>query len=328
MVCGQCEQAFERRIDCPDCGVRLHFQAASQKKGGRDARWQNQPLGRVLIGVMLAQGLTYGLRLFVGTIFESDSSELSQTELLWSLVTVQGVQALCLLAAGVLTGAGQKQGLFLGSLVGIFSAIISFIIRQVSGEAVSEVVLYGEPIVQVVFASGGGLLGSLIWRPLPTIQLALPLGPKKKASKAPLNKTLLSGPVAWFRVCLGTVVAIAGIVGSAVVFDVLLELGRGEFKIESSIQSRIIVWEISGLAVLIGAGVAGFGAFNGFKQGFCVGMVAGVILIGKHFVFPGSTLEETLLVVFCVMALSVGGGWFSAKLFPPVVPKKRRAPAH
>src|SRR5215468_9170354 len=66
MVCPQCNVSFEQRWHCPTCGVRLLYQAQQTRVGrgvlGGAAQWQQTPWGRIFIGLLLAQGLYYGLR--------------------------------------------------------------------------------------------------------------------------------------------------------------------------------------------------------------------------------------------------------------------------
>jgi hypothetical protein len=328
MVCGQCREVYERRIECPSCGVRLHFESNVGTKSARDAAWQNQPIGRIAIGLLLAQGLAYGLRLFcdASTLFAEDTND--QQSAILSIVVLQGVQAFCLLASGILTGAGQRQGAILGAMVGLFNSLVFMTVRQFTGETMTEVEIYGQPILHTAVGAAGGLIGSVIWRPLPTLTLALPLAPKKGKRINRIQGGMFDGPIAWLRVMVGMAASVVGVVSAALVLNWVLDASAGQMKITSNFQSRLITWEISGLAVLLGSGIAGFGTFNGPKQGLCVGIGSSLILLGLHFIEPKTVLEETLLMTFCVMALAVAGGWLSSKLFPPVAPARPKIPVY
>src|SRR5690348_11515271 len=65
MVCPQCHGSYSQRLHCPACNVRLEYRTGASGRrpalsGDRNA-WQHTPWGRILIGLLLAQGLYYGL---------------------------------------------------------------------------------------------------------------------------------------------------------------------------------------------------------------------------------------------------------------------------
>ena len=64
MVCPQCASSYEQRLQCPTCGVRLLYDFRGPKPAAQAAavRWQQTPWGRILIGLVLAQGLYFGLQ--------------------------------------------------------------------------------------------------------------------------------------------------------------------------------------------------------------------------------------------------------------------------
>jgi hypothetical protein len=65
MVCPQCHGSFSQRLHCPACGVRLEYRTSPSARGGaayaEGPAWQQTPWGRMFIGLLLAQGLYYGL---------------------------------------------------------------------------------------------------------------------------------------------------------------------------------------------------------------------------------------------------------------------------
>src|SRR5687767_1402131 len=65
MVCPQCQQVSEQQLLCAGCGCRMVFQTPdplADSAPDRDgSQWQHSPWGKILIGVLLAQGLSYGL---------------------------------------------------------------------------------------------------------------------------------------------------------------------------------------------------------------------------------------------------------------------------
>src|SRR6266700_1854984 len=78
MVCPQCNGSHEQRLQCPSCDVRLVFKESGAEQGfrGTGGAWQQTALGRILIGLMLAQGIYHGLRhLCVAGLLATQGSE-------------------------------------------------------------------------------------------------------------------------------------------------------------------------------------------------------------------------------------------------------------
>ena len=63
MVCPQCGMTFERCIQCSDCKVPLVYQEPPKDTPAawHRSRWMHTPTGRVIVGVLLAQGLFFAL---------------------------------------------------------------------------------------------------------------------------------------------------------------------------------------------------------------------------------------------------------------------------
>jgi hypothetical protein len=51
-----------------------------------------------------------------------------------------------------------------------------------------------------------------------------------------------------------------------------------------------------GVAIVLGAGLAGFSVYNGPKQGMCVGIAASFLIAGYNLALNTVPLEETILV--------------------------------
>src|SRR5260370_10037510 len=65
MVCPQCNGAFEQRLNCPKCNVRLlyHVTRRLDRLGlNDDEDWQQTPWGRLVVRLLLAPGGSYVLR--------------------------------------------------------------------------------------------------------------------------------------------------------------------------------------------------------------------------------------------------------------------------
>src|SRR5947209_19905907 len=125
MVCTQCNTLHDQSLQCPTCGRRLLYREQAARGGrARDGlRWQQTPWGRILIGLLLAQGLFYGLhRLLTGLLLalSADGSP-SALGTVHGVALLQAAQLLTLLAGTLLAGAGQRQGALIGAVVGIWN---------------------------------------------------------------------------------------------------------------------------------------------------------------------------------------------------------------
>src|SRR5262245_42045990 len=130
-VCPHCgHQMVDPRAICPRC-AGLGPQRAAPPGGSAAPGWQQTPWGRILIGLLLSQGLFYGLRqlltgvlLVTGDVAEDESGQFRH------LLLFQGMQMLALLLGGVLAGGGQRSGLVLGAVVGVWNGVLSVMLRQ------------------------------------------------------------------------------------------------------------------------------------------------------------------------------------------------------
>jgi hypothetical protein len=330
MVCPQCNRAFAQQLNCPDCGGRLLYQANTRGPGAVDdasgevAQWQQTPWGRMAIGLILAQGLGYGLQQALTAGLLASGSRSSVWTTLWGIVFLHCLQGACLLVGGALCGAGKQRGVLYGSVIGLVNGLIFLMVQRQTGEILTEVALYGQPLLHLAFGAFGGLIGTLIWKPPPS--LPVPDGPADKrpvALPAP-NWTFLSGPVYMGRVTLGVCIVVAGVVWSNAILAWVLNASQGTLGIKTHLQTQLIGWEVCALATLFGAGLAGSNTFNGFKQGLCVGVGASLILAGVHLSNQKVTFETTIFTILGILIFTAAGGWFGSQLLPPLGPVKRR----
>src|SRR5947207_15314032 len=130
MVCPQCNSAYDQRLNCPKCSVRLDYQIPRGRKDSTDlelpSQWQQTPWGRILVGLLLAQGLYYGLRqLFTaGLLVTGDEAAPYVWTTLMGLILGQAMQAFVLIVGGIMTGAGQRRGFAYGAVVGVWNGIL------------------------------------------------------------------------------------------------------------------------------------------------------------------------------------------------------------
>jgi hypothetical protein len=332
-VCPQCHGLFDQHLQCPSCGTRPYNQAAARNSNpllaATGERWQDTALGRVAVGLVVAGGLAYGLRTLCNATVLGTGAGSPQA--LWTtlpgLLILQGLQGIGLLVGGALAGAGQRRGALLGSMVGLLNGFVAVILQQVNGEApVTEVVLYGQPILHLAFGAAGGLLGTVVWKPLPPLIVASAPGEARKGGRPAYRSALVAAPVSWPRVLLGVAVVLAGSLWPKVILDFVLDASQGRMAVSSHLQAKLVTWEVSALVMLLGAGLSGVGAFSGLKQGLYVGVGAGLAFAAVQLGAQRMALEQALFTVFLIAGLSAAGGWFGGKVFPPIAsfPRRRR----
>jgi hypothetical protein len=276
---------------------------------------------------MLAQGLAYGSQhLFTAGFLVHDQTNGSSPvwATLWGLVLLHVLQGTSLLIGAALTGAGQRQGMLFGGLIGLIHGLIFLFVQQHNHEELSLVAACGQPILFAAIGALGGRIGMLIWTPTPL----LPMTQNDHAPKIPWNALsflqYFEGPVNLGRVVIGILVVVIGVVWSNLILSIIINASGGALILSTHLQDRLLLFEISALATLAGSGLAGATTWNGLKQGLCVGIGSSVILVGIQLGSPSAVLETTLFMVISTMFLSLAGGWFGGQLFPPVCQRRRR----
>jgi hypothetical protein len=329
MVCPQCNDTFEQRWHCPSCGVRLLYKTDPTRVQDRASdpgnSWQQTPWGRILIGLLLAQGLYYGLRQIctAGLLASGENGTRDVWNTLFGLVFLQGLQGFSLLVGGLLTGAGKRRGAFFGAVVGVWNGVISILVASSTSTPLTTVALYGQPILHTAFGALGGFIGSLIWRPLPSFSLRDDSRPARILAPTPKKLTFLEGPVSWWRIITGTALATGGSLWAKIILDMVLEGSEGKLSIDSHLQAQLVTWEIGALAMLAGGALAGATMTNGLKSGLFVGMSVAAVTAGIRLGTNQFQLEPVFLSAFASIALGLVGGWFGGQLFPRVDKKAK-----
>jgi hypothetical protein len=136
---------------------------------------------------------------------------------------------------------------------------------------------------------------------------------------------MFAGPIAFPRVAVGVSLVVMGVVWANAILEFVLEASSGTLSISSHLQAQLVSWEISALAALFGAGFAGATTFNGLKQGLCVGLGAGVLILGIRIGTAETPVEPEplILMISSVFLLTLAGGWFGGQLFPPLAVRQR-----
>ncbi len=333
MVCPQCAGSYEQRLQCPTCGVRLlyDFRGPKPRTPAPAVRWQQTPWGRIVIGLVLAQGLYFGLQNALLGLLEVLNNQ-GLVKWTWTSVTglvfLQILQVLTLTTGAVFAGAGQRRGVVLGGMVGVWNGVLSVLLDPLLHPnfvpELTALTLIGVPLLHVAFGTVGGWVGYTIWRPVQAEAAPDPAPRTRKPGVAPLRRPVLAGRIAWFRVLLGAVVAAAGYMTATAVFAFLIEFSAGRLTSDGWWQDRVVTWEIQALAVFIGGAVAGYNTPNGLKQGLCVAVPASVFLAVLLTGYTHTPPEVASLTVGGCFGLCALGGWFSSQLFPPVLSYKFR----
>jgi hypothetical protein len=337
-----------------------------------EQKWQQTLLGRAVVGLMLCQGLYYALWQMCSFVvvllpFEGLAAVWSKSPpegWVWWVLLV--VQAISLLAGGMMVGAGHRRGILLGFALGLVNSFIFlasqwFILQRLDTyQSLTAEALYGQTILQFVCGGIGGLLGSIIWKPVVQI-----IGPAPSSPQIGMNLTRLHGtrrwfrpfrgPIAWLRVGIGTTVAVFGCLYASYILRTILDnLNRtGAAQQPTVLHHLFVTWELSILFVIIGTAWAGSNTKNGPKQGLIVGFLATVLLTAlqvlgriddvtvtpailmKYFFrfkldmsgFPWMNDEQwnlLLMTLITVLPISLVGGWFGSQLLPPLIRPPRQ----
>jgi hypothetical protein len=323
MECPQCRSSFDQRLNCPHCGVRLNYTGGP--RGSRfgpwnlENSWQQGPLARLVAGVLLAQGFNHVLRHLctagLAAIRESADSDFWGT--LVGLAVLQGFQALSVLVAGFLTGAGRRGGFGQGAAMGIANSVVFGLGQNWLGQALSPVTLVGELLLHAGLGAAGGCLGSLIWQPAPSFAAPRKPRPTQKMPRCGPS-TLPPSPLAWGRALTGITLAVSGVVGTDVIRELVLAASEGKLKIESHWEAALVTWEISALALFAGGVLAGASTNRGSKQGLAAGLGTCAILLALYSVTNQLASPGHLLILFTALTFCYVGGWFGSRLLPPV----------
>ena len=156
------------------------------------ASWQQTPWGRFLVGLLLAQGLYYVLRHLCTAGFmvaqEKWGNDVWAT--LTGLVVLQAIQAVSILTAGMLTGAGQRRGFFFGAVVGVWNAVFFILVQIWTAQALTTLDLFCQPVLEVAF----GALGRVGRKP----HLA---APRSRAAACAAPQVLVAGSSGANKAC-------------------------------------------------------------------------------------------------------------------------------
>jgi hypothetical protein len=301
---------------------------------------QGHPLfwGRLLLGLILSQGLYYGLRqLGLAWLARGgEGADFFQTEK--GTLVLTGGQLFALLIGGVVGASGLPRGVLFGGLLGCLNSAIFIGTAWWRRSDLDQSLLVNGPVLHVLIGAIGGLLGRLIWKPLPPLPRYDTPGSSTAVKVKVMPELDELGPLIWSRILTGAVFAFVG-----TVFAQDLRSAMGRYALTNSrIFDQFVNWQIGALIVLAGGAVAGANTRRGFMHGLIVGGLACVGLVVTqytknilHFaahefwidqlnvkqVGNGVELQMVLFAILHTLFLTLLGGWLGSQLLPPTLKK-------
>ena len=326
--CTICREAYDDAAECPRCqGQPKRSSSEADLLGPLPRTWSRNPWVRVVLGVLLAQGLYYAAeQFFLAGVMVIWSDSVSETTSLAAMLSLQGLQIIALLAGSVLAGAGQRNAGLYGSLVGVWNGIIATMATGLSGGPLTVVSLYATPLLHAAVGGLGGLIGARIWRP---IGAATPTGTDRPTFRPPRGRSIWSLTHAefhWLRIFAGVMVSVGGFLWADTILHAVLKSSDGNLSIRSSLQQEVITLEICALGVFLGGVLAGATTWRGGAQGAMVGVFSVLILLAMGMI----NRQAASVPMFCtmlagVLILGLLGGAFGGRLLPPISrPRKHR----
>lgn len=326
MVCAQCSQVFYgKERQCPKCGILLLMQQHGVKDVGDSqslpvdplSRWQQTPWGRIVVSVIIAQGLAFCTKLLFSAWYQASEGERLEWNTPTGMLLLNSFHVVSLIACGMLAGANQERGITSGGLVGMWSGLIFLGLHRQSRDVLEPIIFFAQPFFHLVAGLIGGFIGYRIWRPVPLFRVEDDMGKSGFGVPRP-NKKLWKGPIHIVRVLLGAGVALAGAVFARQILDSIMRNMQGTFHIRDHLTDKLVLYQVIALAALAGGAIAGSSSRNGFKQGVCASVLAAALYLGVQLANPKSVLEIVVFSTFGVAVMTILGGVFGSKLFPPL----------
>jgi hypothetical protein len=388
LICPKCRGAYENLAKCPKCGVVLSDLGAQKSvdmlagfsargKGNTgvrraeeipplENRWYQSPAGRMVAGLMVALGLSYGLLQLTVTVLKARPEPL-QPEV--GLGVFFGLQAAALLIAGFLIGVGRRHGAGPGAIIGIFSGVAMLLALRsgmlayltvpftsdlftlgkpkevvlLQGKVpVHLLTLYGLPVLHMLCGGIGGLMGRILFRPAPELiaggapRLITAGGPEPSAVGLKTHVVLPSNKPGEAPSMMGGSIAwirCIFAIGFAIVGGSFGTKQIRQFFIEFTdgmfaITSSYQDFVTLGEFFALSIFIGGAIAGATKPNGLKQGLVVGVGA-GLGMVPFLSTGEQANYIPFIVLSalfLAPLGGWFGTTLIPPPPPPRLARP--
>jgi hypothetical protein len=237
----------------------------------------------------------------------------------WRIRTIQAIGLGTVLLGGILAGGAQRSGPIVGLILGVWNGVIAILLTQNPAEGQNTVWLLVWVLFHAGFGAIGGILGALIWRPIPeTVVNPLLAAPKGPAAKqAP---PLLAGKITWWRVVLACGVLVPCVIWADSGLHYLAENYKLDLSVKLNPEIAPLAWSLKAVMVLFIAAFGGASCANGLKQGMMVGFFSSCILVALfREPDPVKWLWTAVLTMLCLTALCIVGGLFGRQLFPPLL---------
>ncbi len=332
--CAKCAGTFDGQMLCPNCGVQLIEDTAGPTSSrplpavvGDEPSDGPSFARRLFVGTLLTIGLYHGLKHAANAYGIYSTGEVAPDP--WPLVEL----GFALLGAGFVAGTANRRAEVAGLLLALGAAGAWF------GPTYSEdpptiQTLIGLPMAFAVIAMFGGLVGRYVVPPAPKLPAIGPFDGRAIEVPKRSPRARMSYP----KVLLGAILVVAGTVFAD---DIRQSMSRAFAGRGGGFTAvKLIGWQISAIAGLLGGALAGAQSRAAIRQGLAAGIVAAIGTIAVYHArgfgtFPVTEfwmdqleLGEIGPVVYLVVGVGVAlataiGGGLGSQIWPP---KGRREP--
>jgi hypothetical protein len=244
----------------------------------------------VTLGTVAVLGLYHGFKHLILAIALSNggSQSLSPDVLLGLLVAAT-------LAAAVAAGMLNRRAEFSGMLLGLGAAAVTIAIEINNGIEPPSDWMIGVPILLAVVGMIGGLAGRLMIPPAPKLPRFGLVDPRVE-----LRIQSPPAPISWWRVLAGSVIVVFG-----VLYADSLRYGISRVLVGHSGgfgASRLVTWQVSVIATILGGALAGASTRAGLKQGALAGLFAATATV---ITLASGAFSDSLVAEFWTYQLSL-----------------------
>ena len=345
LYCPACKTASHPAERCARCGERLV--APSELASLSREQIAAPPdliaptaLSRVVVGVIVALGLTVGLREFsLGVLGAFDFGDAAP-----SVVATWLLRGAAVLVGALLAGAGRGNGATNGGV-----AALTCVGLMLATDFLAAVKTTQADLVAAagtcLLALAAGRAGSAFWPAV--VPLPASKGRSCGSSLIPLkDDPEAARPIelSWLRVGLGVAVAVGGVLLADSVRLTLRSVAGHGLSLGSPTQFAVVDFLFGSVGVLLGGLVAGGGTGAGLRHGVVMGLIAapglaflaflgkdsaavpltGLLELAGHAAESPRTATGLAVVVFSLTAMCAASAGFGGLLLPRLTAKSRR----
>jgi hypothetical protein len=310
LFCPPCHAAFSNAQRCPRCGGLLLMpqeaaEAAAPASKGPPPLPRPTPLGRVVIGSVLALALYLGLRrLAMGLVLAVHSDPDGWWSSLDGLTAVCGAQVAAVIFGAMVAAAGRAGGLGYGAIVGGLCGGLFLAAELLAGAPAQSLVLYVQPLLLTLIGGVAGVFAARVWTAAPAIFMPLPAAALLSSSQFTLETTEPTArPTSWLKIIIGASVMVAALVVAEEARSKAQKYSGGLLHVTSVGQGQFLTWQLGMFGAILGGGLAAAGTGAGIRHGLIAGGLAGAGVIGVSI----SRGEALVPVEYWLSKLSLGG---------------------